>query len=106
MSQSRNINKPNRTISLFAQSINQSNDQRTIDGYTKNDINKLNIRFSQHQLSKNQQNLICNDSNTYGYQKNVQLYNRWLDKYSPKLHEFNVNLTVCEDAAVVLFSIC
>lgn len=99
---SNNSNDHNSLISAFPRSLYHSNQQHTVKGYTREEFTKLNVRFSQHQLTKHQQNLICNQSRTYGYQKNVSLYNRWLDQYKPKLHTFDVNLTVSEDAAAVL----
>lgn len=99
---SNNTNNNNPLIPSIPQSVYQSNNEHTINGYTKEELTKLNVRFSQHQLTKHQQNLICNQSRSYGYQQNLALYNRWLNEHAPKLHTFDVNLTVSEDAATVL----
>ena len=96
-----NLTDDNPLIPSFPVSVYQSNNQHKIKGYTREQFTKLNVRFSQHQLTKHQQNLIYDQSRSYGYQQNIALYNRWLDQYKPKLHTFDVNLTVSEDAAVV-----
>ena len=96
-----NIINNNPYIPAIPESVYCSSTEPTVQGYTKQELTTLNIRFSQHQLSKHQQNLINNQSHTYGYQQNLKLYNRWLSEYKPKLHEFDVNLVVNEDAASV-----
>ena len=99
---SNNINDDNPLIPSLPHSVYQSNTQHTVKGYTSEQFTKLNVRFSQHQWTKHQQNLICNQSRSYGYQQNIALYNKWLAQHKPKLHTFDVNLIVSEDAAAVL----
>lgn len=69
--------------------------------YTSDELNKLLIRFSQHRLTKNQQNLIYFDSNTTGYYHNHTVFQKFINHHKPKLHYFDVNITIHSKAAKV-----
>ena len=74
--------------------------------YTNDELNKLLVRFSQHRLTKNQQNLVYFDTNTSGYYHNHTIFQKFINANKPKLHYFDVNVTIHAEAAKVSIYMC